>query len=66
MMRSLEEGMNPGGAEAVKQGFEQQIPWKRYARPEDIAHLVVFLLSDESEYCNGSTFVVDGGFQAST
>lgn len=66
MMRSLEDGMNPGGGEEVKQGFEQQIPWKRYAKPEDIAHLVTFLLSDESEYCNGSTFVADGGFQAST
>lgn len=64
MMRSLEDGMNPGNSEEVKESFEQQIPLQRYAKPEDVANMVAFLFSDESNYANGSVFVVDGGLSA--
>ncbi len=30
--------------------------------PEDVAHLIVFLISNESRYISGSEIVVDGGF----
>lgn len=30
--------------------------------PEDVAHLVVFLISDESRYISGAEIAVDGGF----
>ncbi len=30
--------------------------------PEDVAHLVVFLISDESRYLSGAEIAVDGGF----
>src|SRR5688500_164954 len=33
----------------------------RLGVPEDIAHLVVYLASDKSEYLTGQTLVVDGG-----
>jgi len=36
---------------------------KRNADPEEVSHMVVFLASDESSYCTGAEFVVDGGFQ---
>jgi glucose 1-dehydrogenase len=39
----------------------QSIPFKRAAQPEEIARLAVFLASDESDYCTGSTFTMDGG-----
>lgn len=64
MMRSLEEGFAPNhGAEAQK-GFEQTIPLGRYAEPEEIAKLVLFLASDDSQFITGTTQVIDGGMTA--
>lgn len=64
MMRSLEEGFAPGGAEEAKKGFEQMIPLKRYANNEEIAKLALFLASDESSFITGSTYSIDGGMTA--
>jgi NAD(P)-dependent dehydrogenase (short-subunit alcohol dehydrogenase family) len=33
----------------------------RIARPEEIAHLVTFLVSDETAYITGATYTIDGG-----
>jgi 3alpha(or 20beta)-hydroxysteroid dehydrogenase len=41
--------------------FYKRLPVKRLGTPEDVANLVTFLASDESSYCTGSEFVVDGG-----
>ena len=37
------------------------IPYKRIGQPEDIGRAAVWLASDDSEYVNGTTLVVDGG-----
>lgn len=37
------------------------VPYKRIGEPEDIAHAVVWLASDYSDYVNGTTLFVDGG-----
>ncbi len=67
MMRSIET-MAAGGDEAagagVKSQFEQRIPLKRYAKPEEIAHLTLFLASDESSYITGQIHLIDGGQRA--
>ena len=39
----------------------QSIPWKRAAEPFEIAHLAVYLASDEADYATGQTFTLDGG-----
>jgi NAD(P)-dependent dehydrogenase (short-subunit alcohol dehydrogenase family) len=36
-------------------------PMPRLCAPEDVAHAVLFLASDEAAYVNGATLMVDGG-----
>lgn len=64
MMRSLEEGFAPGHGKEAKKGFEQSIPLGRYAKSEEVAQLVLFLASDDSQFITGTTQVIDGGMSA--
>jgi NAD(P)-dependent dehydrogenase (short-subunit alcohol dehydrogenase family) len=40
-------------------------PLRRAGRPEEIAHVALFLASDEASYVNGQAWAVDGGLSAS-
>lgn len=40
---------------------EQKYPLKRYGQPEDIANLVVYMLSDASAWMTGSNVKISGG-----
>jgi NAD(P)-dependent dehydrogenase (short-subunit alcohol dehydrogenase family) len=40
---------------------EKRYPLGRYGKPEDIANLVIYLLSDASEWMTGSIITIDGG-----
>ena len=42
----------------------EEVPLKRNASAEEIAHLALFLASDESLYITGAEHVIDGGFTA--
>jgi len=42
----------------------ERVPVGHSAPPEDVANVVLFLASDESRYCTGAEFVVDGGMTA--
>lgn len=40
------------------------VPLKRLGTPSDVAHLVLYLASDESSYITGAELVIDGGVSA--
>lgn len=49
----------------TKEKIGQLNPLKRYGHPEEIAHMALFLASDEASYVNGQAFPVDGGLSSS-
>jgi 3-oxoacyl-[acyl-carrier protein] reductase len=47
--------------EDMKERFAKNIPLRRFGKPEDIANVVAFLVSDEASYISGETIYVAGG-----
>jgi 3-oxoacyl-[acyl-carrier protein] reductase len=48
--------------ETIIAEWENDIPLKRLAKPEEIANLVVFLVSEKASYVTGAVIQVDGGY----
>jgi len=53
-----------GGNAERHDRFAASVPLQRPADPMEVAKLALFLASDDSSYCTGSEFVVDGGMTA--
>ncbi len=66
MMRSLEEGFQPDDPGQAKEMMSAMVPLQRYADPVEVARIMLFLASDESSYCSGGVYMVDGGMTART
>ncbi len=70
MMRSIEEmrvaALDDAAVtvELTKQAAAARIPLRRYGNPEEVARLMLFLSSDESSFCTGGVYMVDGGRSA--
>ncbi len=56
-------GGGPGRA-AREAAFVRDTPLRRFGTPEEVAHAVVYLASDESAYTTGAELVLDGGLLA--
>lgn len=61
MMRSIEEGFVPGDGEKFKEQISAATPMGRYGTVDEIAAMMLFLASDDSSYCTGGVYMVDGG-----
>jgi 3-oxoacyl-[acyl-carrier protein] reductase len=57
----IETDMTRALGEASRDGWTEQIPLRRLGSPEDVAHAVCFLASDEASYITGHVLAVNGG-----
>ena len=48
----------------VIEGLKKAHPAGRWAQPEEIANLILYLASPEADFITGATFPIDGGFMA--
>lgn len=58
---SSKAGFTDEMIEQMKVFMSTKIPFKRYARPEEVAKLAVFLASDDASFITGSEYSIDGG-----
>ena len=57
----IDTDMTAALPEAAKASLLSSIPMQKLGTPEDIAHCVAFLASDEAGYITGQVLSVDGG-----
>lgn len=48
--------------ERIYEGWKQNIPARRLAKPEELGYLAAFLASEKAAYINGVALNIDGGF----
>lgn len=65
MGRDLTAQVNPADPESVYRQTAARVPLgKRYGTAQEVASLVLWLLSDEASYVSGSTQLIDGALNA--
>lgn len=57
----ISTSMTENLADEIKKAFIDIIPLKRFGYPEEVAHVVKFLLSDEAAYITGQVINISGG-----
>jgi len=57
-------GVQDKQSKSFIQRYCERTPMKRMATPEDIAKVVIFLVSDWASYITGQCITVDGGYTA--
>ncbi|WP_063901786.1 SDR family NAD(P)-dependent oxidoreductase [Burkholderia ubonensis] len=50
--------------EAEKASYMREVPNGRFARPDEVANVILHLASDEASYTNGICYSIDGGVTA--
>lgn len=55
-------GLDPAMIKAIYDDALPRIPAQRIGKPEDIAHCILFLSSENASYINGAAIDIDGGW----
>ena len=61
MMRAIEAGQSPEDAAGIRAKRTATIPDGRYASPEEVANLMVYLASDYASHITGQGVEINGG-----
>jgi NAD(P)-dependent dehydrogenase (short-subunit alcohol dehydrogenase family) len=61
MLRSIETMINPNDPDGVRAAYKAAIPTGRYATADEIANIVLFLLSDLATAVTGAHYMADNG-----
>ena len=61
MIRQLESGLDPQSPEQGRRYLKGRSPLGRYAEPDEIAGLMLYLASDEARFITGAVHMIDGG-----
>lgn len=64
MVENSLKQMDPENPEEAGKQFVSHNPMKRFGKPEEVAGLVTYLLSDESSFINAQVIAIDGGQSA--
>ena len=64
MILSMEEMMGDADKHGNNSPMATGTPFKRYGEPEEVARLMLFLASEDSSFCTGGVYMVDGGLSA--
>lgn len=59
-------GMEEEQINGFASALQEKVPLKRFGKPEEVAKLVRFLVSDDASYINGSEFNIGGGINVNT
>ena len=61
LLRAIEAEQAPDGTEQLRQQRTASIPDGRYAQPEEVANLMVYLVSDQASHITGQGIQINGG-----
>lgn len=61
MLRDIEAAQAPGQADTLRQRRSASIPDGRYASPEEVANLMLYLASDLASHITGQGIQINGG-----
>ena len=63
--RALTAQIDPSDPEGVYRSVSDTVPlYKRYGTAAEVTNVVLWLLSDESEYVSGAIHLIDGALNA--
>lgn len=64
MIERIARGISPNDSDEFRQLARTLVPLARYSTADEVAQLMLFLASDESRFCTGGVYPVDGGMSA--